>query len=149
MISLKRRLILAWAWACGAVLVPLGCGGGDPLPRQPVSGTVTLAGEPPSLGHDHILANRCERRGDRCHGPTHQRRVPRPQGVGTGAGKYRVAISRLEEIATKSAANAQPGDGDAPAMKERVPAKYNAESTLNAEVSKGGKNVFDFSLDAK
>lgn len=131
------------------MLAQLGCGGGDALPREPVSGTVTLAGEPLPSGSITFMPTDTNAAGTGATAPLTNGayRVPRESGLVPG--KYRVAISRLEEIATKSAAKAQPGDGDAPAMKERVPAKYNAQSTLNAEVSKGGKNVFDFSLDAK
>ena len=39
-------------------------------------------------------------------------------------------------------------DPEAPAVKERVPAKYNTETTLSREVSPGA-NTFDFELESK
>jgi hypothetical protein len=37
--------------------------------------------------------------------------------------------------------------GDAPVYKERIPAKYNVQSELKAEVKGGAENVFDFKLE--
>ena len=37
--------------------------------------------------------------------------------------------------------------GEAPEFKERIPAKYNLDSKLTAEVKAGVENVFDFKLE--
>ena len=34
-------------------------------------------------------------------------------------------------------------------VRETLPAKYNTKSTLKADVTKGGKNAFDFPLTSK
>ena len=66
-----------------------------------------------------------------------------PAATGLLAGKYKVAVSQPDP---KGAAP----DGDAPGAsrdaKELIPAKYNAQTELGAEVKPEGPNEFPFDL---
>jgi hypothetical protein len=132
---------------CGG-LVLIGCGGpGDELPRQPVSGTVTLDGKPlergtiafqpasglptaaavPIIGGSYSIA--------RDHGL-----VPGP---------YKVSISSSPETASPidPATGTPPPPGQpTPPPKELLPERYNASTTLTADVKEQGSNTFDFPL---
>ena len=69
-----------------------------------------------------------------------------PVVAGLPAGKYKVSVSLPD---AKGAAPA-PKDGDAPGVsrevKELLPAKYNRDTELRAEVKAGGPNEFPFDL---
>lgn len=147
-----RRTIRA-GLRIGLVLVPVatatfspGCGGeADPLPRQPVSGTVTLKGVPLPAGMIQFQ-------------PTSPGEVT-AGGAGISNGNY--SIAKVEGLVpgtyrvtiTSGPTAAQPADampGDAPPPpKETIPARYNVKSTLTAQVKADGPNKFDFDLGAK
>ncbi|WP_406696772.1 carboxypeptidase-like regulatory domain-containing protein [Singulisphaera sp. Ch08] len=143
---LRRSISLAFL-GCG--LIAMGCGSRDELPREPLSGTVTLAGKPVTSGSITFMPSDSNSPGTGATAQILDGAYDVPKVSGLIPGTYRVTISQIEEGSKQAAANAQPGDGDAPLMKELIPAKYNTKSTLQAEVVKDGKNVFDFSLDAK
>jgi hypothetical protein len=132
-----------------ALLVPYtltGCGGGDGLPREQVSGLVTLAGEPlesgliqfeptdpsiPTLTGGEITEGRYL--------------VPRVEGPVPGT--YRVIIT-----SNPKEAELDPEEGELPGMvpiakTPGLPARYNSQTELKAEVTAGGPNTFDFSLE--
>jgi len=74
--------------------------------------------------------------------------VPHDQGPVPGV--YVVRISSTEEVGPPPGqGQALPGDGDAPLIRERIPSRYNSETTLKATVEKGGRNVFDFAIESK
>jgi hypothetical protein len=116
----------------------------DTLPRKAVSGNVTLDGQPLAQGRIQfepieasqgttVLASADIMDGkyaiDRAMGP-----VP---------GKYKVSISSRPPI--KLDPNEPPGPAPKPEP-EKVPAEFNAKTTLTKEVVGEGENVFDFSL---
>jgi hypothetical protein len=73
-------------------------------------------------------------------------RLPNPPGLPPG--RYRVSIS------AQGGAVVQPGvapdmDLGRPGVKDPVPARYNLETTLRAEVTRGGSNTFPFELTSK
>lgn len=71
-------------------------------------------------------------------------KIPAAQGL--FAGKYRVAISSGDGKTPAADPNAAPGPTGNFASKERIPAKYNTETTLSVEVKPGVKNSFDFQV---
>lgn len=112
-----------------------GCGGAVPLP---VSGKVTFNGLPVAEG----------------------KIVFEPQGQGTPvtadirggeyatkvpAGTYKVRISASREV---PGAKADPAMGAVP-RQEYIPARFNALTTLTAEVKAGDENNFDYPLADK
>lgn len=125
----------------GLVLVGLllaGCGGGTEPQRYPVSGTVTLDGQPLPEGLIFFKT------------------------VATGA------IDTMEIKAGKFAGEAQPGErrveivayrestapGTTPGMEANaevnyIPPRYNSQSTLTAQVKPEGPNEFSFEVTSK
>lgn len=127
-----------------------GCNGdGDQRPRERVSGTVTLDGAPLAAGDITFMPADPASSSTAAAGKVVNGAYDIPHAEGPMPGPYRVSISSVEETAPPNAAKAQPGDGDAPILKERLPATYNKDTTLKADVAKGGKNVFDFPLNSK
>jgi hypothetical protein len=137
-------------------LVVSGCSGGDELPREAVSGTVTLDGQPlpggviqftpaspdiPQGGGSPITGGRFS--------------IARAQGLVPGS--YRVTINAASsETVVPKGEPVEPGKPAEPGRptrtarpKELIPAKYNAQSELKAEVKKGTPNEFTFTLLSK
>jgi len=134
----------------GLVLLA-GCGGGgDGLPRERVSGTVTLDGKPLASGSIEFVPGGAGDAGTPAlsAGATIEDGaydIPRESGLTPG--KYTVSIT---SAAGGGAAAANEAPGPAPkAAKEAIPEKYNKESTLAAEVKAGGGNTFNFDLSSK
>lgn len=139
----RRRLWLsAVLVSCLAVTLVAGCAPANPQGRLAVSGNVTFEGQP--LDHGTIQFTPIEGEA----------------GVGTGAmiqngaysleahqglppGKYRVRIFSGEQAG--GAVEEMPGMSEE-APKERIPAEYNMESNLEADVS-AGNTSFDFNLE--
>jgi len=115
----------------------------DGLPRQAISGTVTLEGQPLQDGSIQFL-------------PTSQREVLSGGAVvadgrfsisrreGLTPGDYRVVITSAPSETSVRPTEA-PGLAPEPA-KERIPEKYNRKSTLTAKVEDDGPNTFEFRL---
>jgi hypothetical protein len=154
MIHFKRGLAIA---ICSVALITTGgCNSGPPT--GDVSGTVTMDGQPvtnaivtfvPQNGGQNAIGKTDDsgkyelyRRGDR----------------GALLGPHTVVITTVqepsgpvEEISSdsdeylKQATGGNRSDYDRAIVKEPIPARYNKQSTLNAEVVKG-QNTFDFAL---
>jgi hypothetical protein len=114
-----------------------GCGGAN---TNPVSGTVTLDGEPladalvmftPMTG-GRPAAAKTDSQG-------RYELVFSRDASGALEGEHLVAITTGDEIAND--------DGTLEIIPERVPTKYNSASELRATIE-SGSNVFDFALDS-
>jgi hypothetical protein len=72
--------------------------------------------------------------------------IERTQGPVPGS--YRVAI--MSEGGDPATSEVAPGPGELKtARKEPIPARYNASTTLKADVTEGGSNAFDYELTSK
>jgi hypothetical protein len=130
-----------------SVLTASGCGG-DGLPRQGVSGSVSVDGKPLKSGSITFVPTEPDT-------PTQggatvvdgSYSIPSAQGLVPG--KYKVVLSSGEGTAEKKvdSTNDMPGMPPVPA-KEVIPSQYGAQSVLEAGVTAGGKNQFDFNLTA-
>jgi hypothetical protein len=155
--SIDRCGIHGWAavvlCACVTISISLtcaGCGPGNPLDRRAVSGKISMNGTPLNNGNIRF--------------------VPRgPGGVSTGAvinaggeyrivetqglppGKYRVEIYSNDESNEKSSLVATSGTAGSmpPPGIERIPPKYNLQSTLTVEMTPSGPTQFDFDLKSE
>jgi hypothetical protein len=123
---------------------------GDELPREAVSGTVSLDGQPlakgtirfmPAQGGGQVAA--VEGGGMIDEGSFS---IPREGGLVPG--NYQVAVYAGGAGAASKGANGPVTGGAAP-NKESIPTKYNSKSTLTAEVKKGDANSFKFDLTSK
>ena len=118
-----------------------GCGesAGD---RHAVKGTVTFKGQP--LDQGRIEFSRSEKEAPVTGANIENGKYTVPSLRGLPPGNYRVAIWS-NEGGKVPAADQLPGEPPPPS-KERIPAKYNSQSTLKADV-KSGTDVLDFKLD--
>lgn len=126
-----------------------GCSGssGDDLPREAVSGTVTLDGAPLPSGSISFSPDGGGPGGG--GGTITDGRFSIAREVGLPPGNYKVAINsaKKREDQTKPA---QAGGGKSVAVaKELIPTKYNARSQLKVEIKKGGGNDLKLELESK
>jgi hypothetical protein len=144
--------------AVAAVLLALwGCGGGDKLPRQAISGKVTLDGQPLDSA---LITFTPAGAGDAAStsGATQVSggafSIPRDEGLIPG--NYRVSISVTREVAVKPSRKTETdsvtGEVIPPrtsALMETLPVRYNSQSELKADVTQGGPNDLTFALTSK
>ena len=142
-------------------LLMAGCNAPDSLPRERVSGTVTLDGKPLVSGKITFMPADPASGGVPAEATIADGAYEVPRDEGPVPGAYRVTISALEPGAAPAkpaprsrVADATSGTGapdvaaEAP-LRESIPTKYNAQSTLKADVTKGGTNGFDFPMTSK
>lgn len=134
-----------------------GCSGGDGLPRQPISGKVTLDGQP--LESALITFTPKGQGGDSTSAATQVSAgsfsIAREQGLVPGP--YRVSISVMKEVPKKASKKKQVDnltgevveDAGGEATEETLPARYNAQSELAADVTEAGPNEFTFPVTSK
>jgi hypothetical protein len=142
-------------WCSRAVVILVagcfgfGCSGaGDELPRQAVSGTVSLDGEPLKKGTIRFIPATQGNQSASVEGGAMIESggfsIPRDP-AGLVPGSYQVAIYGGGSAASGRDAKGPVTGGPSP-KKESIPAKYNAKSTLTAEVKKGDANNFKFEM---
>ena len=135
---------------CLPVPLLVGCGRGNSLDRQAVSGQVTLDSKPldrgsiqfcPELAQGGIFAGTLIVDG----------KYDVPGDKGLPPGKYKVRISAAQPDTPPTSPKSQSGfaTSSPPPLRERLPAHYNANTTLTVEVKAGGGNVFDFALTSQ
>jgi hypothetical protein len=140
---LRYTLVLAVGLAAGC------SGSGDDLPREPVWGTVTLDNQPLATGviqfgpADKAAGAALNSAGGQITDGKFS--ISREQGLVPG--KYNVAINAAEK--TEKTKPEQPGARKRSELaKELIPAQYNSQTKLTAEVKKGGGNDFAFTLES-
>lgn len=120
-----------------------GCGGSGG--REKVSGTVTFQGKPLDAGNITFLAvSESSPTSTGAMITDGKYEIPRDKGLVPG--KYKVAISSPDGKTPDPSSDAMPGPSGNFASKDRIPAEFNLESKLEAEVKKGGTNTFDFKI---
>lgn len=147
----KARTGLAIATVLTLTLA--GCSEGDGLPRQAVSGTVTFGGKPLESGQIQFQPA-TEAEGIAAGAIVTAGAYSIPAAEGPVPGKYKVMIfasGKAPEPAEAPAAatNEMPGDRPTAPPTGMIPLRYNLETGLVAEVSSGGPNTFDFTLETK
>jgi hypothetical protein len=120
------------------VLSTIAAGCSHEARRYPLSGRVTLDGEAVTSG-DILLVPVAGDRG--------------PDAGTIKDGKYDLLATegkkRVEISASKIRPGGARGAGGEPVAEEYIPARYNVESKLTAEVQPRKENRFDFSLQSK
>ena len=134
---ITRNIVLA----CAPLIA--GCAGGDGLPREPISGVVTLGGEPLAAGSIQFIPADLTK-GTPASGEIQGGKFVIPPERGPVPGEYRVVISggASAPVPVDEAPGASPSPTPDP-----VPAKYNISSTLVAEIKAGGSNTLEYALD--
>ncbi len=128
-----------------AALVIAGCSGGE-FPVAPVSGTVTLNGEP--LTDAYITFEPRSTRDDGIAGPG-------SYGKTDSEGKYSLktyekqegAVVGTHRVSIKTLLAEETADGESKIIRNEIlPNKYHRRSELKFEVSKGGSDSANFEL---
>jgi len=122
-------------------LGPLMLAGCSNDPRLAVSGTVRFNGQP--LDQGRIEFHPPGGKGSLSGAGIHDGRYHIPQANGLAPATYEVRIYSYDQKG--GTAGAIPGEAGL-GFKERIAKKYNADSTLKADV-KSGQTTFDFSVD--
>jgi hypothetical protein len=135
----------AFLLALAAVACPLlaGCASGDGIVRAAVHGKVTVDGQPLQAGHIRFIPIAPEGPAASASVVQGSYEITKPEGPIVG--KHRVEVEADSGI---------PVDDDAAVAKwlsqphqiPKIPPRYNRESTLVAEVSSQGENVFDVAV---
>jgi len=122
-----------------------GCGDG-PSGQSAVSGTVNFKGQPLDQGTITFMPLSKETPTQSGTGIKNGKyEIPKDKGLAPG--KYRVSISSGDGKTPDPSSDAPPGPSGNFSSKERIPAKYNTESTQDVEVTRSGPNKFDFDIN--
>jgi hypothetical protein len=145
------------AWMMPAVLglFLAGCGGeSDGLPREAVSGTVTLDGKPMPEGNIQFVPTETSTTsiavnpGAKITDGSYS--IPRESGPVPGTYKVVIYAGASGGAANPDTKKAPGGARDKMAQQklkpELIPTKYNAQTELTAKVEAGKTNVFNFDL---
>lgn len=153
----RRRVSNSCAVALVTVgIVACGCSGpGDGLPREPVSGKVTLDGKPLPEGTIQFTSE--DEKGGGVGGATIQNgQFSIPRETGLVPGNYRVAIYASGGAGGAGGGETRPASPDGSGRgrasskpSESIPAKYNAQSELKVEIKQGGASGLKFDLQSK
>ncbi|MDX2035345.1 MAG: hypothetical protein SFX72_01740 [Isosphaeraceae bacterium] len=128
-----------------ASAVLAGCGEPlDELPRRAIDGSVSLNGEPLAKGTIQFVPRSAEA-GTQVGAIIENGRYSIAAAQGPVPGMYGVMISGASD--TVAAGEDDPAKPPKPAP-DPVPARYNSNTTLEAEVKKEGSNTFSFELKA-
>jgi hypothetical protein len=143
---------LATTWAFLAPsLILMGCGAGDNLPREAISGSVAVDGKPLESGLITFQPDGTDV-ATQSGASVVQGKYTIPRDQGLVPGKYKVSITAAgntpEKPVDSAFNNNMPGMPPIPA-KEVIPSSYNSDSLLSAEVKAGSKNEFNFNLTAQ
>lgn len=136
-----RKPLLLGALLTLVSLILVGCNASNQ--KQAVSGTITFQGKPLDQGLIQFAPSSPEI--PTASGANIQNgKYQIPQDKGLLPGTYDVRISAPEK-GTVAKEAAMPGESGPPA-KERIPTKYNANTTLKFEVKAGQPNTFDVTI---
>jgi len=120
----------------------------DQLPREAISGTVTLDDQPLKDGTIQFLPDAtASDEATFAGGRILEGKFDVPRDQGPTPGRYSVTIISGGTASSGVTAETIPGEGVP--RKEKIPAKYNTRTKLTAEVKKGGPNTFEFPLKTK
>ncbi len=147
--NMKYSYTFSIFWALLTLVVVGGCGQGNPLGRQAISGHVTFDGAPLDQG---TISFSPEAKGSVGGGATVKDgafSIPAAQGLPPG--KYIVRInSTIRNPAAKSQLSSvpTPNDPSGPGI-ERIAPAFNRASKIVVEVAAGGSSEFSFDAKSK
>ena len=153
----------SFALGTGLMTSTGGCGGGDSLPREPLSGTVTLDGKPVEKGTIRFMPTAQGNASTSTETVITSGNYEVPASTGLLPGPYQVSISAVEESKVQRprrrragaramtrwagpASRTQPADVR---MREDDTRPIQPQEHPQGRSDQGGKNVFDFPLTSK
>jgi len=134
-----------------AGLMAIGCSGevGDDKPREPVSGKVTLDGQPLPEGVILFAPAGSDSAGASATGKITNGEFSIPRVEGPVPGSYKVSISHTDQPEGRVKIELKKKGKTTAKTKELIPARYNSQTKLTVEIPKGGKSELDFSLESQ
>jgi hypothetical protein len=136
--------LLCLVMALGAAILAAGCGEPNPLGRRAVQGAVSFQGKPVDYGAITFLPEDSQR-GVSSGGVIEAGKYSIKTAQGLPPGSYQVMISSPDR-SQQTKVEEMPGDVRTLAA-ERIPKKYNLETTLKIDVPKArGAHQADFDL---
>lgn len=137
---------MIWLLSAGGLAAAVGCGP-DYGGRLEVKGTVMLKGAPLDDGSITFFPQSPDS-GTKSGAPITNGSYVIPRESGLVPGKYRVGITAGDG---RTRENANPDEPPGPTganivSKDRIPPEYNVKSTQEVEVTKNGRNVFDYDI---
>ena len=143
------RGVLALCFAAMMVAVSACDGSADGLPREPVSGTVTLDGEPLAAGAIQFFPKQAGGVAVSGGSTVEDGQFSISREYGLVPGSYKVAINASESSNGDSKKKGQKSRKKSTSTKDIIPAKYNSETTLTAEIEKGCSSRLKYDLQSK
>ena len=131
--------------AAAVALAVAGCGGGDGIPHEPVSGKVTLDGSPVDTGLITFTPEDISKPAAGTAIKNGSYSISRSEGPSSGP--HKVGISSRKPTGKKLKSVDFPGTF-VEEMRESLPPQYNSDSRLGVDVKHGGENRFDFELSS-
>lgn len=143
-----REKVIARATAALLLFQLAGCGG-DGLPREPVSGSISVDGKPLKSGMVMFTPTDASMP-TQGNGNITDGKYSIPRSAGLVPGTYKVVINSSESTPEKQLdkVNDAPGLPPAPA-KNAIPPEFGSETKLTAEIVAGGPNVKEFNIQTK
>ena len=147
MIIYNHRSSLALFLAASGLMA--GCSGSrDELPREPVSGTVRMDGQPLAEGAIQFTPAGSGGPAISYTAPIENGQFSIPRADGLVPGSYKVSISAVP-VKRDTRIEATIGKKKATPFKELIPAKYNSKTTLTEEIKRGGASGLKYDLQSK
>ena len=144
---IERSMALRLVFLVVLGMASSGCSGsGDELPREPVSGTVSLDGEPVADGMIQFTPSGGSGVGGGARIQAGSFSILRESGLVPGS--YQVSINAAASPAAEPSKSAVPKKG-AQLARELIPAKYNSQTKLAVDIKKGGASDLKFDLQSK
>lgn len=128
-----------------------GCGGsGDGRPRQPLSGEVSFDGHPLEKGQI-VFEPKSKGEGITSFGQIADGRFSIDRELGSVPGSYVVRIDSIDlsRLAHNTSKSGQRKNSDRHVSANLIPAQYNMDSTLTAEVKADVSNSYKFALSSR
>jgi len=124
------------------MFVASGCGGGGDPSRLAINGEVTLDGQPLKTGAITFLPCKL---GPTAAGAINAGSFSVDRGKGLSPGNYTVEIHSIQPTGQQVKSPDEPGM-QIEETRNLIPGRYNAQTTLKAEVKQGTDNHFRFEL---
>ena len=139
---LRRWMLLSLV----AVWLP-GCGGGDGLNRQAITGVVTVDAAP--IPNGSVTFEPLFQGGIGGGAVISQGKFSISRAEGLPPGKYRISVTGDDGTGFGVSEGKMPGDEIMPAKKQLVPASWNSKSKHEIEIKDTGSNALEIKIDSK
>lgn len=136
-----------WTFLSLVALCVTGCGSGDGLNRQAVSGVATVDSNP--IPNGSVTFEPLFQGGIGGGAVISQGKFSIARAEGLPPGKYRISVTGDDGSGFAVSQGKMPGDEIMPAKKQLVPASWNSKSKHEIEIKNTGSNAIEIKIDSK